>query len=183
VKIINPKDDPLFRAWMIRRMTYILRREIYRAKWKTPPTNFWSTWKVRWVAGQGLKVSSDHPAALLMDQGVRKQPMTWLLRRSSVKPSGVLKGLRSDQKIGMQRPAAEGGGTYFRTPPKLGQAPWQHPGLPPKMFLSKSMALFQAELREATAAHIRKQIAKALKSVRGSELKRGAARGGPPRRS
>jgi hypothetical protein len=165
--IRNPTSDPAFRNWMVRRMTYHLRKEIYAAAWKTPPTSFWKTWRIRWKSGEGLLVSSAHPAALILDQGVARHPMTYLQRRpNGTVASRVIKGMLRTQKVPLRRPSAAGGGTSFRSPPLQGAQPWTHPGLAPKRYLSKARLAFEAELRPAVAAHIRDQMTRALASRR-----------------
>lgn len=174
--IRSPSADPAFRAWMVRRMTYHLRREIYRARWRKPPTKFWETWRVEWRSGQGLSVSSTHPAALILDRGMKRQPMTWLMRQRPDMPgSGPNAGLPPRTRLGMARPKAVGGGVDFRTPPVQGRRPWTHPGLPPKRYLSRAMAAFSKELREAASAHIREQMSRALRKS-GPGAKRGRKR-------
>ena len=129
-----------------------IQAEIRRTAFKGQPVALLRSFKSEVRNGQ-IVVSSDHPAATYLNDGVRAYQMTHLTKAR--RPIPIV---------------TDDGRVIFRsaTQESMRSGSWRHPGFAPKNFIERGVERGMREVGRKAVEHTRAQIARRFASVGGT---------------
>lgn len=120
-----------------------IQKEIRRSSWLHPPSRLLNSWSYK-VGANTVKITSSHPAAKFLDEGVRRHQMSPPRRRVPI--------------------ITDGGQLIFRdmTAKSLADGKWIHPGYHGKHFLRRGAKKARERIKQILADHVIAQVAEIM---------------------